>query len=75
MKKILYTLGVLVLFDVALYTVNKYQEWSGPKPVAIAVSEKTAVSAPVSAEQKTTQKTYRVSFRVSPVVQSSAKPQ
>lgn len=74
MKKFLVFLGVLVLADIALFTVNKYQEWSGPKPVAIVVSEQSAVSAPVSAEQNT-QKTYRVTFRVAPVVQSSAKIQ
>ncbi|MDO8594869.1 MAG: hypothetical protein Q7R93_05170 [bacterium] len=65
MKKFAYLMAALVLFDVALLGVNKYNDWRAAKPTVV-VSEK-AVSAPVRAEQKT----YRVSVGINPVVQST----
>jgi hypothetical protein len=69
MKKVGYLIGAIVLFDIALFGVNSFNEWRGHKTVAVS-SNKSAVSAP-----RAEQKTYRVSFRVSPVVQSTAKSQ
>lgn len=68
MKKTLCVLVALVVFDIAMFGVNRFNEWRGAKPAAGSLSE-SAVSAPVRAEQKT----YRVTFRVAPVVQSQAK--
>ena len=75
MRKFLYIFGAFVVFNVAMFGINTYREWCGPKPVAVVVAEQSAVSAPVSVGQKTNQQTYRVAFRVSPAVQSSVKPQ
>lgn len=70
MKRLIYLIGAVVVFDIALFGVNQVNEWRGTKLAAASLSE-SAVSAPVRAEQKT----YRVTFRVAPVVQSQAKNQ
>ena len=62
-------MAALVVFDIALFGVNQWNEWQAQKPVT-SVS-KSVVSAPVRVEQKT----YRVTFRGAPVIQSQAKPQ
>lgn len=70
MKKVCGFIGALVVFDIALFGINQWNEWRGTKPASVSLPE-SAVSASVSAEQKT----YRVSFKVNPVVQSEVKPQ
>lgn len=63
MKKTLCVLAVLVMFDIALFGVNQWNEWRGHKPAAASVSQ-TAVSAPVRVEQKTIQVNGRVAVSV-----------
>lgn len=63
MKRFVYLLGALVVFDIALFTVNKFNEWRGTKPAATSVA-KSAVLAPVRAEQKTIQVNGRVAVSV-----------